>query len=55
MSGVWARSCVKRLLKGTRRDPKAEITEENARLIVKLGEKLVKEVEKRIFKSFDDE
>jgi len=32
-----------------RYDPKAEITEENARLIVRLGEKLVKEVEKRIF------
>ena len=38
-----------------RYDPKAEITEENARLIVKLGEKLVKEVEKRIFKSFENE
>jgi len=38
-----------------RYDPKAEITEENARLIVKLGEKLEKEVEKRIFKSFENE
>ena len=55
LSGEIERSVGKELRKAlvernkARYDPKAEITEENARLIVKLGEKLVKEVEKRIF------
>ena len=54
-SGEIERSVGKELRKAlvernmARYDPKAEITEENACLIVKLGENLVKEVEKRIF------
>ena len=61
LSGEIERSVGKELRKAlvernkARYDPKAEITEENARLIVRLCEKLVKEVEKRIFKSFEDE
>jgi len=55
LSGEIERSVGKELRKAlvernkARYDPKAEITEESARLIVKLSEKLVKEVEKRIF------